>query len=413
VLKYIVMLLVVMLAGPVTAASGETWTLEHSVQRALEMAPEARIADAEIEARRGEYQQADSWPNPTLDISASDKVGLEEGTGDTDLARVAITQPLPLMRLKHERHVADANINAAEANRRAVLLEIESRSAQAFHELQLTSAQFELARKRVEAAQSYGKRGADGLTRYLTPAESLRLDILRADAEQAVASAEGEWSEALSHFNTLLMLPIETNSTVAAIVQAKPPAPLDMLLANLEDHAAIAAARSEQEAANVAVQAARSRRFIDPALTIYRERDFIRGGREDITGIGINVQIPLWNTNNGGVAASLARADAAEARRAALMLELQARVRQTHTHLGHLIEQAEHFRTKVLEPARKLMEVARKSFAAGETNVLGLIDAHQSYFQAQVHYVELLSEGWSETAELRLATGQSLLEVKP
>lgn len=402
-----------LLATILPAAAEDVWTLDASVRRALETAPEARVADAEIAERRGEYRQADAWPNPTVEISASNRLGLEDGSGGDDLTRTAITQPLSLTRLTRERRVADANLAAAESNRRTAQLEIEQRAALAFHALQLNHARLQLARERLDAARSYSARRRERLVRYLAPAERVRLEILHAEAEQAAASAEGEWSEALSRLRTLLALPPEVEPTAAPLTPAPAPAALETLLAGLDAHAAIVAARAERDAAAAGIDAARARRFSDPALTLFRERDFIGGQRRNVDGIGVSVQVPLWNTNDGSVAAAKARADATEAKREARQRALAADLRQSHTHLNHLLEQAGHFRTQMLEPARKLLDLSRRSFAAGETNVLALVDAHDGYFQAQGRYLELLAEGWREAATLRFAAGQSLLEDRP
>ena len=44
-------------------------------------------------------------------------------------------------------------------------------------------------------------------------------------------------------------------------------------------------------------------------------------------------------------------------------------------------------------------------------NVLSLIDASNTYFDARKRYLELLYESWVEMAELRLAAGLSLLNT--
>jgi outer membrane protein TolC len=71
--------------------------------------------------------------------------------------------------------------------------------------------------------------------------------------------------------------------------------------------------------------------------------------------------------------------------------------------------QAERVRINLLKPAQRLDELARRSFAAGEANVLALIDAANSYFDAQAHYVELLVQAQEAAADLRFAAGQSLI----
>jgi cobalt-zinc-cadmium efflux system outer membrane protein len=194
-----------------------------------------------------------------------------------------------------------------------------------------------------------------------------------------------------------------------------PPA-LPVLLSRLDSHPALLAAQREEEAARAGVDAARSQRFADPALTLYRERDYIGGTQQGYSGVGLSIQIPLWNLNNGGVEKARADAGLAQAQYAARRRDFDSRLRKSQLHLNHLIEQAEQQRVRVLEPSQRLFELTRRSFAAGEVNILALVDAHDSYFNARERYLQLLEQQWLEAADLRRSAGISVLqtaEVQP
>ena len=90
----------------IAMAGTNTWTLEAVVRRTMEVAPEIRSAEAELAARTGELTQAGAWPNPTVDLSADDRLGQEDGRGGTELTRIALSQPLPLRRLARQRAAA-------------------------------------------------------------------------------------------------------------------------------------------------------------------------------------------------------------------------------------------------------------------------------------------------------------------
>src|SRR3990167_2660374 len=100
------------------AADVATWTLESTIQRVVQVAPEGRAADAEVAAREGELTQAGSWPNPTVDLRADDRLGQEDGRGGTDFTQLALSQPLPLRRVPRERAAAEARLDGAEGGRR-------------------------------------------------------------------------------------------------------------------------------------------------------------------------------------------------------------------------------------------------------------------------------------------------------
>lgn len=404
-------LLLMFLSAMALAQTGD-WTLESAIRRAVEIAPETRVADAEVQAREGELIQAGSFPNPSVDLRADDRLGQEDGRGGTDFTQLALSQPLPLRRVPRERAVAESRLAGAVEGRRLRRLELERATAQAFHDLQLAQSRLDVAQARLKETESYpgGAVGTrDRLVRYLAPLERARLAILREEANQAVVAAEREREQAAIAFRARLALPADAAAETAPF--AEPPAPpaLEALVRNLENHPMLTAARKEYEAAEANIAAARSQRFADPALNLFRERDFLAGSRRDVTGVGLSVQVPLWNTNPGIV--DKARAEALRARTDYEIAGREARVRldQAYTELTRALVQVRRLRASLLEPAQRLNDLTRKSFAAGEASVLALIDAANSYFDAQGRYVELLARAQAAQAELRLAAGQSLL----
>ncbi len=403
----VVMSLLLTMAG--TAVHAQVWSLETSIERAMAVAPELRAAEAEVASRAGELKQAGAWPNPTVELRADEKLGIEDGRGGVDLNQVAVTQPLPLRRLAHQRRAAEASLDGAREAQRYQRLQLETRSAHAFHALQLAAGRQRLAEERLAFAEGM-QPGRDRLVRYLSPLERARLDILRESAQQDVAEAEGKWSEALARFRALLALPPEPQPETAALAPLTAPATLAELQAGLASHPGLRALQQARDAQRANVEVARSQRFADPTVTLFREQDVLAGRRQDYNGILLGVQVPLWNLNSGSVARAAAEADRSEAQLAAEQRDLESRLRQNHLHLGHLIEQAEHYRVRLLVPAGRLLELARKGFASGEQNGLALVDASNTYFDAQARYLELLHDAWCEAAELRLAAGISLAD---
>lgn len=425
-------------ANVVHAAETAVWTLDATVRQALSVAPEIREAEAEVAARQGALQQAGAWPNPSIELRADQKLGLEDGRGGTDLTQVAITQPLPITRLSRQRAQAEAQLASARERLRLVRLTRETLTARTFHALQLAQARLTLAEQRVafvaDLKPGAGRSGGR-IVRYLTPLERARLAVLREAAEQEVASAEGKHSEAAAQFRALLglapgrspsaaehmdvrerPLPPDAVPQTALLALADKPTALDVLLARLDAHPALAASNLDIDAARAGVDVARASRFADPTIGVFRERDYLAGQRREFNGVMLSVQVPLWNLNSGGVARAEAEADQARERRAAVRRDLETRLRQGRLHLGHLIEQAERYRDRLLGPAREMLTLARRGFETGEQNILALVDAYNTAFDAEVRYHELLQETGEEAAELRFAAGIALTgdkQVRP
>ena len=53
------------------------WTLQDSVKSTLEVSPRIHAKEAEVMASKGDLSQAGAWPNPDLEISGSDKLGID------------------------------------------------------------------------------------------------------------------------------------------------------------------------------------------------------------------------------------------------------------------------------------------------------------------------------------------------
>ncbi len=394
------------------------WTLNASIQRALEVAPEMKTADAEIGKQQGKLEQADAWPNPNISIKVDDTLGLDDTSGGYDFTEFAISQPLPFGRLGHQRRQAEMGIAGAQAQHGYQQLLLEYRVAQRLHVLQLAEAKLQLATKRLQQAglyQNTGSKHRNGydLVRYLTPLEVMRLDIVLQAAKQTMEVAEGEYNEAAASFKALLGIAIDEPLSVVSLAPVPVPQEFNALENSLRDHPAMEADKQFIEASRAGVAVARSQRFSDPTLTVFQGEDFINNRRQNTTGIMLNIEIPLWNQGKGRVTQARYAVHQAQADMSLRQRELQTNLHKSYLHLGHLIKQAEHYRSKLLAPAQQMFALTRKGFDAGEVNVLTLIDANNTYFDAQERYSELLQEGWLELAEVRKSSGLFLTDKRP
>jgi len=405
--------------NPTTVYAGG-WTLESATRHVLEQAPERHAADAEVAGREAELRTAGSWPNPNIKLRADDKLGLDDGRGGTDLTSAGISQPLPFRRLARQQVAAKASLRSTEDDRYALLLQLEQETARAYYALQHAAARSKLAQERLAAAAGYPDRAGghtqrDPLVRYLTPLEQRRLAVLREEAQQSVLTTQREFENAQTAFRSWLGLMPETVVEVAPLATPVTPPMLAELERGLEAHPAVVSAQRNVEVARAGIAVAKSQRFADPELGVFRERDYINNTRRDVTAVELTVQIPLWNLNRGPVDRAKADALRAQANLAAVRRDATSRLRQGYTELTRLLEQTERMRTNLLEPAREVLYLTRRGFAAGEANILSLVDANNTYFDAQARYLDTLKDAALAAASLRLAAGQSVLgmEVTP
>lgn len=390
------------------------WTLEESIRRVVEIAPETRGAQAVVNARQGALEQAGAWPNPEIELRADDKIGKDAGTGGTDFTQLAVSQPLPLSgRLGHQQAVAGAALEAARAERRYQQVRLESQAAQRYHDLQLATERLHLAEQRLQLAddfQNVGRRRAQA--GELSDLERQRLDLIREAAQQDLEEAEGAYNEALSRFRAYLGLPVDTVPELVPLQPLGPVPALDQLQAGLVGHPALLAAKRRVEAARSGVNLARAERLPDPSLRLFRERDFLNGRRQEVTGVGLGITVPLWDRNRGRIDEARAQVIEIQSERQALERDLNSRLQQSYVHLKSLLQQGEHYRTRIFQPAQRVFDLTRKAYASGEVEILSLIDANNTHFDARERYLELLQEAWLAAADLRLAAGRALVSTE-
>lgn len=393
-------------------AAPDAWTVESATRRVLEVAPEGRQADATVEVRQEQLAQAGRWPNPSIDLRADNRVGHMSGQGGTNLSQIAISQPLPFRRLARQRAAAESNLAAAQEMRRADLLALERDAARVFLALQFAAARRQLAQERLQVTDTYiGQGGGGTLKRYQTPLERQRLAMLRNDAQQAVIFAQRDYDNALIEFQGLLALGGSISIEVAAPDTPQPPPPFSELEKALDNHPVMMAVRHDSEAAQEGIEVAQSQRYADPTLKFFRERDFLNG-TYNVTGVGLGVEVPLWNQNRSLEGKARAEAYASQARKETVERDMHTRLAQAYAQLLRQEEQLEQMRTRLVDPAQNVLQLTRRSFAAGEANVFALVDANNAYFDVRARYLDLMQGCAMAQADLRYAAGISIAAQK-
>ena len=387
------------------------WTLENSIHRVLGVAPEMAIAEARVNARQGALDQAGAWPNPTFSVQGDNKLGKDDRSGGNDLTQYAFNQPLPLSgRISHQKAMARQDLLGERAKFHYQHLVLEQHTAKRFRQLQLSTATLQLAEQRIKLAD---KLQAASIRREqageLSTLERLRLGLVREEAQQNLDMAEGKYNEALSQFRAYLSLPSELEVNLATLIPVASVPPLSSFEANLAEQPVLVAAQHRIGAAQAQKKLTRASRWPDPVFSVFQEEDMLDGRRQEFTGIAISITVPLWDRKRGQYNQSIAEVKAAQAEKKSLQRDITSTVKQSYLHLNHLVQQGAHYRVQVFEPAQQVLELTNKGYLAGELEVLSLIDANNTYFNAHTRYLELLQQAWLELADLHLAAGKLTL----
>ena len=405
-------LLIVPLLMVPSLSFAQQWTLESSVQQAISVAPELKKSMAEIGERREDVVLSGMWPDPSIEFRVDNKLGKDDGAGGYDLTDVTISQPLPFSRTRHQQSVADANLKASEFSQNHLSLLLQNRVAKIFHQFQFASARLSLAEKRLQLADELrkntrtSKKGA--IVRYLTPLEKMRLTIIREEANQSASNAEGKYHEALIELTKLLGVEAEKVTTVSMLQPISTIPDVNQLLTLQDAHPQLSSQQQQLVAANHAIGVARSSQMEDPTISLSHSQESFVGGRDDVFGVMFKIQIPLSSRTSTAVTKANYRVSQQNIELQRLKRELQINLKRSVTHLGHIVEQATTYQQKVLRPAKKMLNLSNKSFTSGHLNILSLIDANNTYFEARLRYLELLYQAHAELADVKLFSGQMI-----
>jgi len=313
----------------VAQTSAEAWTTDVLVERALAAHPAIGAAAAEVRRAEGEARQAGLWPNPRLDYAAEN---LRRGGGPSRAEHtVRVEQPLLLggkLRLSREalQHATEAAAAGMDAVRQTVTNAVRLRAV----EVRLAEARVGLGRRVVAYAED-----AEDIARQLFNTGLVdQPDVLRAEAEAeamrvrlAVADSAREqaWQQ--------LALAVGDPALPRRPLADEPVDGLQRdatLAALLAGHPALAAGRAGIAQARRAVDRAGADRVPDLILSAgprySSERSTATGqvvGWEPVAGVGMS--LPLWNRNQGGVAAATAVELGAGSAQAARELAIQTR----------------------------------------------------------------------------------------
>jgi cobalt-zinc-cadmium efflux system outer membrane protein len=387
--------------------------LEDLEAMALQRNPTLAQADAAIRAAQGRRKQAGLFPNPVAGYF------LEEfafrSPGQTAEQGAFIEQTIPLGgKLSKARRVVEYEENGAtalaEAQRMRVtnsirLLYYETLGAQRLVELRDDLSQ--LAREAVNITKELSNVG------QADRPDQLEIEIEAERAEIEFLKAQNDWTQS---WNTL------------AIMVGNPGLPPARLAGNLEEELPklnddewlfllqnespqMKVARMELLRANAVLERARAERipdlFLRGGLGYNYERfepvvPSIAGQRKGHEGrfeVGINV--PIFNRNQGGIAAAQAEYDIAHRELDRVRLSLTSRFTAGLREYRNAQQMVDRYRTQVVPRAREAYRTYLTNFRQMAAAYPQVLIAQRTLFQVEVEYAQALVQLRESVVRLR------------
>lgn len=394
-----------------TLGEGSPLTLQQLEEMALANNPTVRQAQSGVDAARGRARQAGAWPNPVVGYT-----GEEISPGDTirwGEHGAFVEQTIVLGgKLRRSRAVFEREITQAEALVEMQRLRVLSSVRVLFYDVLTTERRVEVLERLTALADEAG-----GISRQLFNVGAAdRPDVLESEIEARrtqldLNKARNKLFSARQQLGALTGdLSVASRAIAGSIETAIPELERDATIrALLEQSPEVRAARAQVERARAVVARARREPFPDLFLRggMAYNRELLEigaGGRREPVGweglAEVGVSIPLFNRNQGAIAAARADETRAEAERQRLELDLQSRTAPVFDRYLTALRASEVYRTEIVpraEEAYRLYLARYREVGAAYPQVL---IAQRTLFQMSAEYFNSLEEAWS--AALRL-----------
>lgn len=363
----VVLVLLALVAVPALAAG---LSEEQAVRRGLDQPRVMTLLEARRAAAEGTASSVGRWENPELEYSEE---SLELPGDDSRDRFLWVRQRFNVAGARGlERRAARRNLDGQyariELERLALIREIRALYYDAVAAGQRCESQrhwHERLAQLVAAVEA--RRRAGDAARY--DAVRLRQELALVSARTLEARAELESArEAL--FDLIAAEPVELTGGLLPPEAAAP--------ATLVGHPTLRALQAEASSADARAKAARRDAWPDVTLGI-GQRDFEEGAIDAQGGLfAIGVEVPLFNRRQGEIQAADSEARALRAEASLVRSRLQAQVGEARRMLEVRRAAVLDLKAQAAGEGGSLSVMAEAAYAAGEIDVMALIDAQRT-----------------------------------
>lgn len=389
-------------------------TLIEAVQAALRHHPDLVVAECEIRAAEGRMVQAGLRPNPEAGVEVANVAGSRTRRGFAAAeTTLQVSQLIELGGKRAKRlEVAGLERDLAAWDREAKRLDVITETRKAFIETLVAQERLGLFRELAQLSREVLHGVAGRVTAgKVSPIEEVRANVAVSRAELDLAGAKTQLEAAR------LQLAARWGAEKAIFTQAVgdlnllPPRPA---LADVED-----ALQQNPDLARWVTEAQLRQRALELADAQGVPDVKLSGGvrqfaETDDVGlvIGLSVPIPLFNRNQGAIAAAQSRLTAAGAAQGATRLQLLRAVYRQYQSLSSAATEVNALNENVLPSARRVFEATTTGYRQGKFSYLEVLDAQRTLFEARSQYVDALARYHVAAAELERLTGTGLQQIE-
>ncbi|MGE0127663.1 MAG: TolC family protein [Blastocatellales bacterium] len=395
-------------------------TVEQLSDAAFARSRELLAARQTLAIARGRLIQAGLRPNPTFDVEqTSDYLTGRSGEGNTAIGTTQVFElggkrgkRVAVAQLEYDRAVAE--VRALE---RQIAAEIRTAYAQALAAArQLDSAERLIALDQELARVTEARLREGDVAPLDLNLVRVEVDRLRAQTVQSRADLEAQ----LITLRTLAGFDPTESLTLAPALERPPLLGMTIGAATeiaLRERADLQAARIAEELGDARISLAESQRTPNLAASVRysRSRSVFEntpvGTLNDIDHlltVGVSIEIPIRNRNQGEIAAAVGEKTQAKYRREFVEAIVKRDVALALNRYAAAAQSLAIYGGQVLPRAEENLRTIRAAYSFGEMPVLNVIAEQRRLVENQTQYNTALRDYYTSLAELERALGKPL-----
>lgn len=385
-------------------------TLREALARTLRHNPDLQVFGWEVRAQEARTLQAGLWPNPEIGADISEFGGTRNltGTGGAEIG-LGLSQLLPLGGdVGARRRVAARERDLAGWNYEAARLDVFTATAQTFAEVLAAQERLRLADSllalSLRFARTVGDRAEAGKVSAL---EATRAGVVRANAEIARSQAAHNLTSARKRLGSLWGNPEpDFEQVVGDFGEIRPVPALQAVADLIERNPDVARFATEMALRQADLWLAKAERIPDPTVSAGPSRSGELG--ETAFRAGISIPLPLFDRNQGRVQEARYRMQQVDAHFNAARVTVQQQLATAYETLGAAYEAATTLRDEVVPAATKTFEATEEGYREGKFDLLTVLDAQRTLFEATHQYVDAAQTYHQSRAEVERLIGTPL-----
>jgi outer membrane protein, heavy metal efflux system len=374
----------------VTKLQPRALSLEDMQSLALQNHPTLSAASARINAARGRALQAGLYPNPTIGYH-----GMEMGNFGTagQQGGYVMQRFITARKLKLDQAAAGQKTNEAHfqfhAQEQRVLTDVQIR----FYEALAAQRRFDLTKDLLQIGADLVKATEKLIEgRQRSENDLLQAQIRADEAEILLENSRNEFDESWRRLMAVVGTPTLAITSLSGDLATNADSldwniALEMLLAG---HPELSMARARAERARILIL--RAKREPIPNIDLSVSIRHMNTNGDNVADIQVGIPIPVFNRNQGNIAAAEAEWVAACREIERIELQLQDRLAIAYRRYANARQQAQKYSERIVPRAERSLSLVTQGYESGQVEYLTLLVAQQTYLQARLASIDSLRE---------------------